>query len=180
MAWSIGRIDRVLNCSPRSRTGPGRGRRRPRESPPGLRAGTGRTSPAWLNLVGAPPLHLWPALRADPGRARAGQVQPGAVQDAIPERTAGPGRGVWNEGGGQGARRAPGRRARAGRPADQGGLVDADVPKSMKRNVRSIPGLRFAELRRFPTRWPPRRLHRASLPEISRPSQLSTARGRQP
>ena len=42
----------------------------------------------------------------------------------------------------------PARHARAGRPADQGGLV---VPDSMKRSVRTIPGLRsrgFADFRR--------------------------------
>jgi hypothetical protein len=58
--------------------------------------------------------------------------------------------GTWAEGA-AGAPGTPARLARAGRPADQGGLVDADVPRSMERSVRSIPGLRsrsFADFRR--------------------------------
>jgi hypothetical protein len=45
-------------------------------------------------------------------------------------------------GGFLGARRTPARLARSGRAADQGGLVVADVPRSMKRSVRRIPGPR--------------------------------------
>lgn len=50
-----------------------------------------------------------------------------------------------------GAHQEPARLARAGRPADQGELVVADVPSSMERNVRSIPGRQsrsFADFRR--------------------------------
>ena len=44
---------------------------------------------------------------------------------------------------------------RVGRPADQGELVVADVPSSMKRSVRSIPRLRSRTFADF--RWGGRR-----------------------